>query len=210
MAERGYFPLRDLLSFRKIHGHLQGHPSADDTPGLETSAGSLGQGLSVTVGAALASKMDGHPRRCYCSMGDGEQQEGSIWEAAMSASHFELDNLCGIVDLNGLQIDGRTDDVMKIEPLAEKYRAFGWNVIEIDGHSVERILMAFEEASSAKGSPSVVIAKTVMGKGVDFMEDDPGWHGRPPTIEQAERALDAMGTSFDEWKSRLENNGTIP
>ncbi len=203
MAERGYFPLADLLGFRQIHGHLQGHPSAQDTPGLETSAGSLGQGLSVTVGAALASKMDGHRRRCYCEMGDGEQQEGSIWEAVMSAAHFSLDNLCAIIDYNLKQIDGDLDVVMRVSPLAEKYRAFGWHVVEVDGHDMRAIVRAFAEARMTKGRPTVILARTIMGRGVKFMEDDCTWHGRPPTVRQAEEALGEWGTSYEEWKQRL-------
>ncbi len=204
MAERGFFPLYDLLKFRKLDGQLQGHPSAHDTPGLEVSAGSLGQGLSIVVGAAMASKMDSHPRRCYCVMGDGEQQEGSIWEAVMSASHFKLDNILGIVDYNGKQIDGNTKDVMNIDPLDEKYRSFGWHVITIDGHDMSSILDAFREAEQVKGKPSVILAKTIMGKGVSFMEDDYRWHGKHPSLEQAETALAEMGTTYKEWRQRLE------
>ncbi|MFH0881672.1 MAG: transketolase [bacterium] len=208
MAERGYFSLNMLLGFRSFAGALQGHPSAQDTPGLEVSAGSLGQGLSVAVGVALAAKMDDHPRRVWCCMGDGEQQEGAIWEAAMCAAHYRLDNLCGIVDVNGLQIDGATAEVMNVEPLADKYRAFGWDVVDIDGHDMASILGAFEKARGAKGKPTVILARTVMGKGWPEIEGDHRWHGRPPTVEQAEQALRGLGTTYDNWLSRLGENGS--
>jgi transketolase len=212
MAERGYFPKRDLLQFRQFEGHLQGHPSAHDTPGVEVSAGSIGQGLSVMVGVALASRMDGHPRRVFCCMGDGELQEGSIWEAAMSASHYHLDNLVGIVDANGVQIDGRTDDVIRIEPLAEKWAAFGWHVIDIDGHDMEAILAAFQEARGVEGRPTVILARTKMGKGWAAIEDDYRWHGRPPTLEEADEALGELGTSYELWRARLasDSDGVDP
>ncbi len=205
MAERGYFPPADLLGFRQFHGHLQGHPSTHDTPGLEVAAGSLGQGLGMVIGAALGSKMDKHPRRCWCVMGDGEQQEGSVWEAVMSAAHFKLDNITAIVDLNGVQIDGRTKDVMNIEPLADKYTAFGWRVIEIDGHDMAAILKAFKEANTYIGKPTVILAKTKMSHGVAEIEDDYRWHGRPVKVAEAERYLAGMGTTYAEWRGRLEN-----
>jgi transketolase len=207
MAEAGYFPRRDLLKFRQLDGHLQGHPSKHDTPGIEVSSGSLGQGLSIACGAALGLKLDDQTqRRVYCIMGDGEQQEGQIWEAAMSAAHYKLDNLCGIVDLNGKQIDGNVDDVMKISPLHEKYNAFGWHVIEIDGHDMTEIVKAFEEAKSISGKPTVILAKTFMGKGVSFMENDHRWHGKPPNMAEAEIALKELGTNFDEWSKYLEEH----
>ncbi|MGE5175000.1 MAG: transketolase [Hyphomicrobiales bacterium] len=206
MAERGYFPLKDLLGFRSLEGHLQGHPSRHDTPGIEVSAGSLGQGLSVACGVAVASRMDGNPRRIYCVMGDGEQQEGQIWEAAMFAAHYKLENLCGIVDYNRKQIDGDVQDIMGIAPLADKYRAFGWHVVECDGHDVPGILRAFEEARAGRGRPSVILAHTVMGKGVSFMEDDYRWHGVPPKPEQAEKALVELGTTLADWTKRLESH----
>lgn len=210
MAERGYFPHRDLLKFRQIDGHLQGHPSAHDTPGIEASAGSIGQGLAVAAGVAMAAKMDDHPRRAYVVMGDGEQQEGSIWEAAMSASHYKLDNLCAVLDANRMQIDGPTDEVIKVEPLVEKYSAFGWHVIDIDGHDMGEILEGFAEARSVKGRPTILVARTVMGKGWDAIEDDFRWHGRPPTVEEADEALKALGTDYQAWRARLENNGVMP
>jgi transketolase len=206
MAERGYFPLADLLAFRRLSGHLQGHPSKHDTPGIEVSSGSLGQGLSVACGMAIASRHDGSPRRIYCVMGDGEQQEGQIWEAAMFAAHYRLDNLLGIVDYNRKQIDGDVQDVMGIAPLADKWRAFNWNVLETDGHDMGAVLEAFREARVARGKPSVILARTVMGKGVSYMEDDYRWHGVPPSVEQAERALAELGTTLDQWTRRLESH----
>jgi len=206
MAERGYFPLEDLLLFRNFKGHLQGHPSKHDTRGIEVSSGSLGQGLSVSCGMALGSRMDGNSRRVYCVMGDGEQQEGQIWEAAMFAAHYKLDNLCGVIDYNRKQIDGDVEDVMGIAPLADKWRAFNWNVIEVDGHDVAAVIEAFEAARRTKGKPSVLLAHTVMGKGVSFMEDDYRWHGNPPSVEQAETALAELGTSLSEWTRRLEGH----
>lgn len=206
MAERGYFPLRDLLGFRSFEGHLQGHPSKHDTPGIEISSGSLGQGLSVSCGMALGSRMDGNARRVYCVMGDGEQQEGQIWEAAMFAAHYKLDNLCGVIDYNRKQIDGDVQDVIGIAPLGDKWRSFGWHVVECDGHDVEGLLRAFDEARGTRGRPSVILAHTVMGKGVSFMEDDYRWHGVPPKPEQAEQALRELGTSLPEWTKRLESH----
>ena len=208
MGERGYFPLRDLLQFRRFEGHLQGHPSHHDTPGIEVSSGSLGQGLSVCCGMALGSRMDGNQRRVYCVMGDGEQQEGQIWEAAMFAAHYKLDNLCGVIDYNRKQIDGDVQDVMGIAPLADKWRAFGWHVVECDGHDVSRIVGAFDEARRTKGKPTVILAKTVMGKGVSYMEDDYRWHGVPPNLEQAQKAMVELGTTLEAWTKRLEGHGS--
>jgi transketolase len=208
MAERGYFPLADLLKFRQFSGHLQGHPSKHDTPGIEVSSGSLGQGLSVACGMALGSRHDGNPRRVYCVMGDGEQQEGQIWEAAMFAAHYRLDNLLGVIDYNRKQIDGDVQDVMGIAPLADKWRAFNWHVIEADGHDLKAILGAFQEARRTRGKPSVVLAHTVMGKGVSYMEDDYRWHGVPPNAEQAAKALEELGSSLDAWTRRLETHVT--
>lgn len=208
MAERGYFPLADLLQFRSYPGHLQGHPSKHDTPGIDVSAGSLGQGLSVSCGMALGARMDRTPRRVYCVMGDGEQQEGQIWEAAMFAAHYKLDNLCAVIDYNRKQIDGDVEDVMGIAPLADKWRAFRWNVIEADGHDIPSILDAFAQARLAKGRPSVILAHTVMGKGVSYMEDDYRWHGVPPTKEQADLALRELGSSLDAWTNRLRAHAT--
>ena len=206
MAERGYFPLADLLGFRQFHGHLQGHPSKHDTPGIEVSSGSLGQGLSVSCGMAYGSRFDKSPRRVYCVMGDGEQQEGQIWEAAMFAAHYKLDNLVGIIDYNRKQIDGDVQDVMGIAPLADKWRSFNWHVIDVDGHDLPQLLEAYEEARRTKGKPSVILARTVMGKGVSYMEDDYRWHGVPPNAEQAEQALRELGTSLEGWTRRLESH----
>jgi transketolase len=155
---------------------------------------------------ALGSRMDGLPRRVYCVMGDGEQQEGQIWEASMFAAHYKLDNLCAVIDYNRKQIDGDVEDVMGIAPLADKWRAFRWNVIEADGHDIPSLLDAFAQARAAKGRPSVILAHTVMGKGVSYMEDDYRWHGVPPTKDQAEQALREMGTSFDAWTGRLRSH----
>ena len=203
MAERGYFPLRDLMQFRTFEGHAQGHPSKHDTPGIEVSAGSLGQGLSVCCGVAKAAKIDKHPRRVYCVMGDGEQDEGQIWEAAMFAAHHKLDNICGIIDYNRKQIDGDVQDVMGIAPLDDKWRAFGWHVIDCKGHDMADILKAFAEARAHSGSPVVILAHTVMGQGVSYMADDYRWHGKPPKMEEAEKALKELGTSYAEWSERL-------
>jgi transketolase len=206
MAERGYFPLADLMKFRAFDGHAQGHPSKHDTPGIEVSAGSLGQGLSVCCGVAMAARIDQHPRRVYCVMGDGEQQEGQIWEASMFAAHYKLDNLCGIIDYNRKQIDGDVQDIMGIKPLADKWRSFNWNVIECDGHDLADILRAFAAARTHRGSPSVILAHTVMGQGVSYMADDYHWHGKPPKLDQAEVALKELGTSYAEWSARLLGN----
>lgn len=203
MAEAGYFPLADLMTFRKFGSHLEGHPNSLKTPGVEVSAGSLGQGLSISCGAAYGFKMDNSSRRAYCIMGDGEQQEGSIWEAAMFAGHYKLDNLCGVIDYNHRQIDGHVEEIMDVAPLADKYRAFGWNVLEIDGHNMDEILDAFKRAISFRGKPSVIIGQTVMGKGVSFMEGLAEWHGKPPTRQQGEKALEDLGKNYDEWSKRL-------
>lgn len=203
MAERGYFPLKDLMKFRAFDGHAQGHPSRHDTPGIEVSAGSLGQGLSVSCGVAMAARMDSHPRRVYCVMGDGEQQEGQIWEAVMFAAHYRLDNLCGIIDYNRKQIDGDVEDILGLKPLGAKWAAFNWHVIECDGHEMDDILRAFAEARAHKGRPSVILAHTVMGQGISYMADDYRWHGKPPKMDQAEVALKELGTSYAEWSERL-------
>ncbi|MCB2212896.1 transketolase [bacterium] len=203
MAERGYFPLCELLGFRQLKGNLQGHPSAHDTPGIEASAGSLGQGLSVAIGVAMASRLDKHPRRVFCCLGDGELQEGSIWEAALSAAHYHCDNLTAIVDYNGAQIDGRVEDIIGIAPLAEKWESFNWHVLEIDGHDMDQILDALREADRLTQQPTVILAHTLMGKGWREIEDDYRWHGKPPTVDQANTALMQLGTSYDEWRERL-------
>jgi transketolase len=206
LAEAGFFPLKDLMKFRKFEGHLQGHPSNLDSPGIEVSSGSLGQGLSIAFGAAYGSRMDGHPRRVYAFLSDGEQQEGSTWEAAMSAGHYKLDNLCAIIDYNNIQIDGCVEDIMGIAPLADKYRAFRWHVIEIDGHDFKQLLAAFDEARATKGRPTMILARTIMGRPISFMNDNYEWHGKPPTKEQGEVALAELGTSLQEWSGRLLTN----
>ncbi|MCK4304553.1 MAG: transketolase [Candidatus Eisenbacteria sp.] len=189
LAEAGYFPVSDLKGLRKLGHHLQGHP-AMDTPGVEACTGSLGQGLSVAVGMALAAKLDKRGNRIYCVAGDGECQEGQIWEAAMAASHYALDNITLVVDRNGLQIDGFTKDVMSIEPLAAKWRAFGWHVIKINGHSIPEIMGAL--AHREKGKPIAIIANTVKGSGVSFMENVAGFHGKPASQQQLEQALEEL------------------
>lgn len=189
LADCGYFPAEELFGLRKYGCMLQGHPCMDKTPGIEVSAGSLGQGLSIATGIALGAKSNNESYRVYCMMGDGEIQEGQIWEAAMAAGHYKLDNLCGIVDLNRLQIDGWVDKVMSIEPVADKWAAFNWNVVETDGHDLVKIEAAFEEAGAFNGKPTVILAHTVKGKGVSFMEDKAGWHGAAPNKEQLDAAL---------------------
>jgi transketolase len=185
----GFFPMEDVHTLRRFDSICQGHPHSLRCPGIEISSGSLGQGLGVAVGNALAGRLLGRAYRVYCIMGDGEQQEGSVWEAAMAAGHYELDNLCAIIDQNELQIDGPVRDVMNVEPLADKYRAFNWNVLEIDGHDMEKILAAFEAARAARGRPTLLLAHTVKGKGVSFMENAAGWHGIAPNREQFEKAM---------------------
>lgn len=188
LAEKGYFPEEKLWTLRKLGSILQGHPDRR-TPGVDVASGSLGQGLSVAVGMSLAAKIDKKDYRVYCLMGDGEIQEGNIWEAAMAASHYKCDNLCGIVDYNGFQIDGKVVDIMNLEPLLDKWRSFGWHTLEIDGHNMKEIVSAYGEAMAVKGKPSVIIAHTIKGKGVSFMENVLDFHGRAPTQEEAERAL---------------------
>jgi transketolase len=205
----GYFPLEDTVKLRQLWSGFEGHPNRFALPGIEISAGSLGQGLGVAVGSALSAKLDGKNYRVYCIMGDGEQQEGSVWEGVMSAAHYRLDNLVGIIDDNGLQIDGKTADVMNVAPLAEKYRAFGWEVIQTDGHDMERLLEAFEKAKEIKGKPVAIIAKTIKGKGVSFAEDVPGYHGIPPKDgrhgdESLERAIkDIFGADDHAFTSEV-------
>ena len=195
LALRGYFPLKDLKMFRSIDGHMSGHAEMHHVKGVDMSTGSLGQGLSAAVGMAIATR---GTSRVYALMGDGEIAEGQIWEAAMSAAKFGLDNLCGIVDVNGLQIDGKTADVMPSEPLDKKWEAFGWHVIKIDGHDYEAIEAAFNEAKTVKGQPTVILAATVKGKGVSFMENNAGWHGKAPNAEQYEQARAELAAKIAE------------
>jgi len=188
LADQGYFKEEELWTLRKMGSMLQGHPDKR-TPGVEVASGSLGQGLSVALGMSLAAKIDHKDYRVYCLLGDGEIQEGNVWEAAMACAHFKCDNLCAMVDRNGFQIDGRTKDIMTLEPLVEKWRSFGWYAIEIDGHNMQQIFNAFEEAKTIKEKPTVIIAHTVKGKGVSFMENVVDFHGRAPTKEETEKAL---------------------
>lgn len=195
LAESGYFPVEELVTLRKLHSRLQGHPSRAKTPGVEMSTGSLGQGLSVANGLALALRLQKLDRKVYCLCGDGEMAEGQIWEAAMFASHNHLDNVIAIVDRNGLQIDGRTEDVMALEPLADKWKAFGWNVLFMDGNDMWQVLETLNDARQHKGDPTVIVAKTVKGKGVSFMENNVGFHGKSPNQKEYEQAMRELGGS---------------
>ena len=196
LAERGYYPVEDIMSLRKLGSPFQGHPSRGKVKGIEMSTGSLGQGISAAVGMALANRLDKNPGRIYTVLGDGELQEGLVWEAAMSAAHYGLDNLTAIVDWNGLQIDGKNDDVMTVAPIDEKFKAFGWNTLMVDGHDMKQLAEAFEAARGCKGRPTAIIAKTIKGKGVSFMEDQAGWHGKAPDEQQARQAVAELG---GEW-----------
>lgn len=200
LAKAGYYTYEEIVTLRRLDSPFQGHPHAPKLKGVEISTGSLGQGLSVAVGFAITAKLDKKDRRVYCLLGDGEQQEGSIWEAAMSAAHYNLDNLCAVIDCNNLQIDGWVNEVMNVEPLKDKYQAFGWHTIEIDGHDMEQILDAFSEARNTPEKPTVILAKTVKGKGVSFMEDIAGWHGKATgSMEEFKRALsDIACATLDE------------
>ena len=189
LAERGYFPVEDLKTLRKIGSYLQGHPNMNETPGVDMSTGSLGQGVSAACGMALGAKHAGKPINVYTILGDGEVEEGECWEAFMFAAHYGLSNLCVVLDRNHLQIDGRISSVMNPEPLADKWRAFGWYVMEIDGHDLAAIRSALVKARSVKGQPVMIVAETVKGKGVSFMEDQAGWHGKAPDAEQTAQAL---------------------
>lgn len=193
LAERGYFPKEELLTLRKLESKLQGHPNRDKVPGIEMSTGSLGQGFAVCVGMALANKLDNDPGRIYTLLGDGELQEGLVWEAAMASAHYKLNNLCVIVDWNGLQIDGNNDDVMTVNPIDEKFKSFGFNVLIIDGHNFEEIFSAFDKARAFKEGPTAIIAKTHKGQGVSFMADQAGWHGKAPDDEQTKQAIEELG-----------------
>ncbi|HRZ86194.1 MAG TPA: transketolase [bacterium] len=193
LSEFGYFDRKHLDTLRKFGSILQGHPDMTETPGVDMTSGSLGQGLSVAVGMALAGKLDKKGYRIYVLLGDGELQEGQVWEAAMAAGHYKLDNICAIVDNNNLQIDGKIQDVMNPEPIAEKWRAFGWNAVEIDGHDIRQIVDAFKAVRDVAGRPSVIVARTVKGKGVSFMEHNVDFHGKAPTAEEGKRALAELG-----------------
>ncbi|MFH1073917.1 MAG: transketolase [Candidatus Firestonebacteria bacterium] len=205
LAEAGYFPKEELITLRKLHSRLQGHPHSAKTPGIEISAGSLGQGLGAANGAALGLRLEGSDSRVFCIMGDGELQEGSVWEAMMTSAHRKLDNVVAWVDYNNLQIDGNIEDVKGLAPLAEKFRAFNWHVIELDGHSIEAHLKAFKEARATKGKPTVLIARTIKGKGVCFMENKAEWHGVAPNKEQLEAALKDLCVVNGPTKKQVEN-----
>ena len=192
LALKGFFPIEDLKTLRHVGSYLQGHPDKKHTPGVDMSSGSLGQGLSVAVGMALAAKMQGKDYRTYCLCGDGEIQEGQIWEAAMFAGHRKLDNLCVIVDNNNLQIDGTVEDVCSPYPIDEKFKAFNFHVININGNDFDEIDRAFAEAQSHKGEPTAIIAHTIKGKGVSFMEDKAGWHGKAPNEEEYKIAMEEL------------------
>lgn len=193
LALKGYFPMEDFMTLRKLGSKFQGHPDMNKVPGIEMSTGSLGQGFAAAGGMAIANKLSNDPGRIYVLLGDGEIQEGIVWEAAMSAAHYKLDNMVGILDYNGLQIDGKNEDVMTVAPVADKFRVFGWNVLEINGHDFEEILDAFAKARECKGKPTMIVAKTVKGKGVSFMEDNAGWHGKAPNDEETEQAVAELG-----------------
>lgn len=203
LSRRGYFPLDELKTLRKVNGRLQGHPAPLKThglPGVEIASGALGQGLSIAVGAAIGLKISKKPNHVYCICGDGELNEGQIWEAAMTAAHHNTDNLTVIVDRNHCQIDNRTENVMKLEPLADKWKAFGFEVFEVDGHNIKEVLDTIDLAKKVKGKPSVLIAYTKMGRGVSFMEDNYKWHGVPPNDEQGKIALgELVSTKFGDF-----------
>ena len=196
LANRGYFPVEDLTTLRKLGSYLQGHPCMQETPGVDMSSGSLGQGISAACGMALAGKYDKADYRVYAMLGDGECEEGQVWEAALFASHNKLDNLCVIVDFNGLQIDGHVNDVAGLEPLDKKFEGFGFEVIKIDGHDFEQIEAALDKAKTVKGKPTVIIATTIKGKGVSYMENQVGWHGKAPNADEYKIAMDELNAQL--------------
>lgn len=200
LAERGFFPKEELPKFRSIDSYLEGHPSMKSVPGVDMSTGSLGQGISTAVGMALAGKIDKKDYRVYSILGDGEVEEGQVWEAAMAAAHYKLDNLTAFLDHNGLQIDGKITEVMSPEPIDKKFESFGWNVIKINGHDYEQIINAIDEAKKCKGKPTIVIAETIKGKGVSYMENQVAWHGTAPNKEQRDQAI----AELDAFLSELE------
>lgn len=199
LAMCGYFPMDDLMTLRKTGSHLQGHPALGKTPGVEWTGGSEAQGISGAVGMALGARLDERPTRVFCIIGDGECQEGQVWEAAMAAGHHKLDNLTVVLDRNGLQTDGHTEEIMGIEPIKDKWLAFRWHVMEIDGHDFGSILTALDEAGRVKGKPTMIIAKTLKGKGVSYMEGTLSFHGKAPSDEELEKAL----TELDQAEKRL-------
>ena len=193
LGERGFYEVNEMMTLRQVGSKFQGHPNMSKVPGIEMSTGSLGQGFSAAVGMAIAGKIDKNPGRVYALTGDGELQEGIVWEAAMQAAHRKLDNLVAIVDLNGLQIDGKVSEVKCVCPIDEKFRSFGWNVINVDGHNFEELTTAFDEAKKCGGVPTAIIAHTHKGKGVSFMEDNAGWHGKAPSDEELAAAIEELG-----------------
>jgi len=193
LAECGYLPIEELITLRQLDSRLQGHTDRTVTPGVEMSAGALGQGLSFAIGVALAGRLNSQKYRVYVLLGDGECDEGQVWEGAMAAAHFKVDNLVAIVDNNGQQIDGWNRDVMNLDPFNEKWQAFGWHVIEVDGHDLAQLIDAFNQAKLIKGQPTVIIAHTIKGKGVSFMENNLDFHGKAPTAAEVERALEELG-----------------
>lgn len=193
LGERGFYEVNEMMTLRQVGSKFQGHPNMSKVPGIEMSTGSLGQGFSAAVGMAIAGKIDKNPGRVYVLTGDGELQEGIVWEAAMQAAHRKLDNLVAIVDLNGLQIDGKVSDVKCVCPVDEKFRSFGWNVINVDGHNFEELTTAFDETKKCGGVPTAIIAHTHKGKGVSFMEDNAGWHGKAPSDEELAAAIKELG-----------------
>lgn len=193
LGERGFYEVNEMMTLRQVGSKFQGHPNMNKVPGIEMSTGSLGQGFSAAVGMAIAGKIDKNPGRVYALTGDGELQEGIVWEAAMQAAHRKLDNLVAIVDLNGLQIDGKVSEVKCVCPVDEKFRSFGWNVINVDGHNFEELTTAFDEAKKCGGVPTAIIAHTHKGKGVSFMEDNAGWHGKAPSDEELAAAIEELG-----------------
>ena len=198
LAEKGFFPVEDLPTLRHIGSYLQGHPNMNTVPGVDMSTGSLGQGISAAAGMALAAKHQGRSCRVYALLGDGEIQEGQPWEAFMFAHQYKLDNLCAIIDNNGLQIDGRVEDVMSPYPIVDKLKAFGWEVAEIDGHDFEQMESAFAKAREVKGAPTAIVMNTMKGKGVSYMEDQAGWHGKAPNDEEYEIAMNELRAQLAE------------
>lgn len=198
LANKGYFEKEELQTFRKIESKLQGHPDMNKVPGVDMTSGSLGQGLSVANGMAISAKLDNKNYRVYCILGDGEIEEGQIWEAAMASNKYKLDNLCVIVDNNNLQIDGTIEEVMSSYPIDEKFRNFGFQVINIDGHDIDEIIKAFDVAKNVKEKPTCIIAKTTKGKGISFMQNQVGWHGKAPNEEQYKKAMEELGDEIYE------------
>ncbi len=202
LAYRGYFPVEDLVTLRHIDSYLQGHPNMNTVPGVDMSTGSLGQGVSAAVGMAMAAKYQGKTNRVYSLLGDGEVQEGQVWEACMAAAHYKLDNLCIVIDNNGLQIDGNVADVMSPYPIVDKLLAFGFNVHAVDGHDFDALEKAFENAKNTKGQPTAIVMSTVKGKGVSFMENNAGWHGKAPNDAEYEQAMSELKAQLAEVEGK--------